>query len=224
MTTTTTRAADDAARARRDKDLVRKVREGVTLAQAGEQCDPPISGERVRQIVTRLDAEAVTAGRAARERNAPDRAAPTARLATCAICGREFRTTNPRRKTCSGILSDPMVVAEGSTVIAGGESYTVKRDEPLFITGHERVQVVPPEGGRGKVIRLTGARWAFFQTDTCADVHRRGWATPELRERRNTRTAKHIMDAERDTPGRYPAANVRWAERFLRARGLLDGA
>lgn len=217
MTTTTTDLE------RRNKALVRKVRDGMPMTEAGAQCNPPISRERVRQIVSAIDPEAITAGRVKREQEAPARSGPNVRAVTCEICGREFQTTNTRRRTCSGILPEPLVVPAGSTVIAAGQRFEVERDEPLFVDGVRAVQVVPPEGGAGQRVTVPGSV-LFVQSGTCADVRRRHWATPELREDRNTRTARHVVEAERANPGRYPAANVRWAERFLRARGLLDDA
>ena len=174
-TTTTDRAAEVARRADRDKRLVKMIRDGMTLAAAGGAVDPSISGERVRQIVTRIDPAAIEEGRRKREQEAPAVDARAVTL-TCEICGREFSSTDARRKTCSGILPGPFVVEAGSTVIADGQAHEVERDEPLFLTGVHVLQVVPPEGGRGRRVQDPPST-VFVQSDTCADVRRRRWAT-----------------------------------------------
>lgn len=86
----------------RNAKLAAAVRSGDSLRVVGGRFG--ISHERVRQLVSKIDPEAIPAGmrvRAEEAKRLQDERLPELEERVCVVCGVEFKTADRRRITCS---------------------------------------------------------------------------------------------------------------------------
>jgi hypothetical protein len=156
----------------RNTQMVQAVRAGDSLRVVGRRFG--ISHERVRQIVSEMDAEAIGAGMRVRADAAQEAAQgnqPELLSRTCEVCGKPFTTTDPRRVTDTSDCAD--LWAKGYRFVPGDRN-EVRRDNVArsFV---RRPEHYGPVKTRWAVKRLQ-ARGGIPE-DALAELERLGYIT-----------------------------------------------
>lgn len=166
MATATEANIMDEGTEERDRQIVKLVREGeLNYRQIGARFN--VSHARVGQIVAALDPDASEVGARARaERAKAARPAPVKRerpttTRTCPVCDRQFKTADPRRRTCSGILPTP----DGSPWAGGETCASIWHQRGYSLRTEEYLR---RQGATARFYLKDPARWGKVKADWAA--------------------------------------------------------